>query len=303
MTCNRRTPSVPAPGLILLLAVVGISSASILIRISSAPALVIAFYRLAYAALLHMLLALPGRHSFGDFDRGTLLRSAAAGIFLAVHFGLWITSLGFTTVAASTVLVSFHPLITAAGGYLLFRESLSPKALFAMIAGLVGTAILAFGGGMGASTTLTGDLLALGGAGAMAGYLLVGRFVRRTVGTLPYTVVVYSVASISTALIAGALRVPLTGYSMREHAIFLALAILPTLFGHTLLNWALAHVQTSGVSLSVLGEPVAATVMAWLILDETPASHQLLGGAVILVALAGYLRRAGAARRKEGNAI
>ncbi|MFW5896679.1 MAG: DMT family transporter [Bacillota bacterium] len=301
MTRYLRTPSVPAPGLVLLLAVVGISSASIFIRISSAPALAIAFYRLAYAAVLHILLALPRLDSFTDFGRGTLWKSVGAGIFLAIHFGLWITSLGLTTVAASTVLVSFHPLFTAAGGYLLFGESLGPRALLAMLAGLVGTAILAFGGEAGEASTLTGDLLALGGAGAMAGYLLVGRFVRRSVGTLPYTVVVYSVAAVTTAAIAGGLSVPLIGYSVREHLIFAALAVLPTLFGHTLLNWALAHVQTSGVSLSVLGEPVAATLMAWLLLKETPAAHQLLGGSVILVALAGYLQRAGASRRSGGT--
>ncbi len=294
----NRTHPIPPPGPILLLAVIGISSASILIRWSAAPALTIAFYRLGYAAAIHAAISLANRNGYRAFDRWAILRSILAGCFLAAHFGLWITSLGYTTVAASTVLVSFHPLLTAAGGFFLFREKLSSGALAAMLVGLFGTGIIAFGGGLSVGTGSLGAGLALLGALAMSGYLLAGRAVRRRVGTIPYTVVVYAVAAASVAAVAQMRGIPLVGFPLREHLIFVALAVFPTLFGHTLLNWALAHVQTAGVSFSALGEPVVATLLAWLLLREVPAAHQIVGGLVVLVALGTYLRRVSSRRRR-----
>ena len=275
-----------SPGLVLVVAVVCISSASILIRLSEAPAPAIAFYRLGYAVIIHGALSLRRLSGFRRFARSDLYRALGAGVFLAAHFLMWVTSLGYTTVASSTVLVSFHPVFTALGGYLLFKEPLGRRGVVSIGLAMAGTAIIAYGGYMGETPVLRGDLLALGGAFGMAAYLLIGRGVRRRVDTLPYTVVVYGAATLTLLIPLLVTQLPIGGYPMREHLIFVALAILPTLLGHTLLNWALAHVQVAGVSTAVLGEPLGATLLAYVILFETPTSYQWFGGGLILIGLA-----------------
>jgi len=290
----------PTPGLVLLLAVAGISSASILVRLSEAPPLSIAFFRLAYAAVLHVVICLATRQRLGDLRADTLVYSIVAGLCLAAHFGLWITSLAYTTVAASTVLVTFHPMFTAVGAHFFLKEPIGPGTLLAMTVGVGGTVVIAFGGGIGAGRALLGDGLALAGAVAMSAYLLFGRRVRRTVGTLPYATIVYTVAAAGIALASVIGEVPIAGHGPREHLLFFGLAVIPTLCGHTLLNWALAHVRATGVSIAVLGEPVAATILAWLILREIPHGHQIIGGGIVLFALTMHLSRIRRATEKGG---
>ncbi len=276
-------------GLVLLLGVVCASSASILFRLAAAPPAVAAFYRLAYAAAIHGIISASDLRAYRDFDMPTLRGALLAGLALAIHFLLWFTSLDFTSVAASTVLVSLHPVFTAALAYLFLREILSlPQILCALLA-LAGTGVIAVGDA-GQPGTLLGDVLALGGAAAMATYLLIGRRVRATVETMPYTTVVYASSAICVLAFLVSSGTSLGGYGVREHILFLSLAILPTLFGHTLFNWSLRHIQTFNVSASVLGEPVGATILAYFVLHELPGVHQLIGGALILLGL-GFLTR------------
>ncbi len=282
----------------LLLAVVCVSSGSILIRLADAPAVTVAFYRLGYAAIIHGMLSIPGRSSYRRLDRERLLKSLVAGGALAVHFVLWILSLDHTTVAASTVLVSFHPVFTALFAYMAFGERLSPGQLVCVLLALCGTAVIAGGAHLTGGSPL-GDGLALGGAAAMAVYLLAGRQVRARIPTLTYTTVVYSFAALCVMALILILGRPLAGGGSREHLIFVALAVIPTLLGHTLLNWSLAHIGAFDVSASVLGEPVGATLLAYFLLREVPGPHQVAGGAMILVALGLLIRNrtAGGAAR------
>ena len=272
-------------GLVLLTGVVCASSASILIRLADAPTLVVAFYRLAYAAVLHAALSTFALGKYRDFDSKTLKYSLFAGFALAVHFVLWIYSLEYTTVAASTVLVSFHPIFTAVLAYFILREGFSLSKILCIIMALLGTVVIAYGD-YGQPGTLLGDGLALGGALAVAVYFLIGRTVRARVPTLPYTTTVYASASLCVLLMLAMSGESLRGYSAREHLIFVALAIVPTLLGHTLFSWSLKHLDAFYVSASVLGEPVGATIMAYLVLQELPGIHQAAGGILILIGLA-----------------
>ncbi len=281
---------------VLIVAVVCVSSGSILIRMADAPALTVALYRLGYAAIIHALLSVPGRRDYLRFDRGTLLKSLAAGAALSVHFVLWILSLDHTTVAASTVLMSFHPVFTAVFAYVALGETLSRGQMVSVVLALIGTIVIA-GGAHFAGGSLLGDGLALAGGAALAVYLLVGRQVRERISTLTYTTVVYSFAAVCVMVLMVILGRPLGGGGPREHLIFVALAVVPTLLGHTLLNWSLAHIQAFDVSASALGEPVGATLLAYFLLHEVPAPHQLAGGAMVLVALGLLLRNRNAAGR------
>ncbi|MBX6349986.1 MAG: DMT family transporter [Clostridia bacterium] len=298
--------------LALATAVVAVSFASIFVRFSSAPPVVLSFYRLALAVPLTVLASAAGTGIRGRTraaggagvaraGRPAAARArwpaardvalmAASGLLLALHFTSWIASLRYTTVASSLVLVSSHPLLVAAAAVPLGDEPLSRAAYLAAGVALLGTAIVGGGDYALGGTALYGDGLALLGAACLAGYMLVGRRLRSRLDNATYTTWVYAFAAVALGLGARVAGVPLVPYPPREWAIFLALAVVPTLFGHTLFNWALEHVPAATVSVTNLGEPVGATLLAWLVLGELPTAAEAAGGAAILAGLVGFLR-------------
>ncbi len=272
----------------LTTAVIAISFAAIFIRLSGAPPLIIAFYRLFFSLFL---LAPPLFVQWKEFRLikiSDLIGMSGSGFFLAGHFYLWISSLEYAPVAVSVVLVSVHPLIVAVAGFFLLGDTIPQRFFLSIALVLAGTAAIAaesITGFVEGSTELKGALMALGGAAMMAGYLLVGRRLRQTLSTTIYATGTYGVAALLlfvAAIIAG---VPLTGYPPLEYMLFLALAIIPTLLGHTVFNWALKKVRASLVSLLYLGEPVGATLLAFIVLQELPTTMQAAGGLVILSGL------------------
>lgn len=288
--------------LMLFLGVIGASSASILIRLADAPPTVVAFYRLFYAALIHLVISAPKLGAYRAFDSKALLKTVLAGVALAIHFIFWFYSLEYTSVAASTVLVSLHPIFTGILAYLFMKEKLSSAQIICILFALCGTLLIAVGD-YSEPGTIMGDALALAGALAVAVYFLIGRQVRANINTMPYTSLVYSFAAVTVLIVLTISGEPIMGYGSTEHILFVALAIVPTLFGHTLFNWALRHVQTFNVSASILGEPVGATILAFFILNELPNTHQLVGGALILVGLAFLTRQdaiAGTSHNQQG---
>lgn len=280
-----------SPYLVLLVAILAVSFASIFIRFSQAPSLVVAFYRLFFTWLL--LLPWAGRAYFheGRLNRRNVTLSLASGVFLAFHFALWISSLRYTTVASSVVLVSFHPLLVAAFGYLFLREGVSQRQLLGLVLTVGGSTLLGYGDFKVGWQSVQGDLMALGGALMMAGYLLIGRRLRQEMSVFLYTGLVYGTSALALFLMTLAQGVPLFPYPSEEWLIFLVLAFIPTIFGHTLFNWALKFFPATLISVSILGEPVGAALLAYLILGERPTLEVLLGAPVILTGL--YLFIAG----------
>jgi drug/metabolite transporter (DMT)-like permease len=262
--------------------VVAVSASPILIRVAAMPALALAFWRcLAGSAVLAPF---APRGQLGRLARYDLLRLAAAGACLAAHFALWNASLGLTTVAAATTLVSCAPLFVGVGSVFL-GEAPSPRAWAGIILATAGAVVIAlgdaagFGGGSGA---VLGDVLAFAGALALAGYLLLGRVARRRLSVLTYATSVYGVAA--AVLLPACL---LTGSSLGGYpaASWLALAGVvagPQLLGHTVFNGLLATVSATMVALALLLEPVVATGLAWWLFDELPGSGFWAGAPMVL---------------------
>ena len=269
-----------------LLAVLCSSAASILFRLSGAPALAAAFWRMAFAAVLLLGPVLLRRGLRGIPGRawGLCLLSGAA---LALHFGAWITSLERTSVAASTVLVSMSPLFVALFGLLTGRRP-TRALLLCLPAAVLGTVLTVWGGDAG---TLWGGALALLGAAAVAVYLMLGRRARRDLPALSYALIVYSAAALFLALACAAADTPLLGYSGPQFLYFLLMAAVSTLGGHTLNNYLLKYWSPQLLSLTSLLEPVFSGLLALLLLREAPGPLTLLGGAVLLCAVGVYLRR------------
>lgn len=275
------------PELALLLGVTAVSFAAPLIKLSEAPPVAIAFYRLAFAAAATFLLARgrPGRLP----DRRSTELAALAGLFLGLHFAVWIASLSYTSVVNSVVLVTLQPVITALASRLLFREHLNRRAILGITLALVGGLALAGGDLRSGAADLYGDALAFLGAIFVAAYFLVGRALRRTVSTLTYTFWVYGTAAGVLLFLALVTRTPLGPYGPGDWLIFAGLALVCTLLGHSVFNWALAYLPATSVTVAILGEPIGAGLLALLLFHEAPRLGQLLAGAVLLSGIAVYL--------------
>lgn len=281
-------------------AVVAVSFSAIFIRLAVAPALVIAAYRLLITILIIAPPALSLKHRELRRLSGTEVGLAVlGGFFLAGHFYAWIASLSLTSIAHSVLFVSTHPLFVIVASRFFFAEKVSPRALVGSLLALAGIVVISGGSFRAAYDTIPGDFLALTGAVMMAGYLLIGRSLRRGISTLGYTFIVYGTAA--AVLTAAALigRIPLYPYPAMDYLLFVALALIPTIMGHSVFNWALQRYSATFVSLCFLGEPVGAAVLAWLIFQEQPASFFFPGAALVLGGLVLVVTR----RTKENGPI
>jgi drug/metabolite transporter (DMT)-like permease len=268
--------------------VLAVSAAAIFIRLADAPALAVALWRNALGVLVLLPIALYRREAF---PRGrALLVGVASGVALGAHFGFWISSLDYTSVAASVVLVCTQPVFVAILAYLVFGERTSSLSFFGILVALAGTAVIASDGSVG-SATFFGNTLAVIGAITVAVYVLIGRSLRTTgVGVLPYSIVVYASASATLAPAALYADAPLWGYSGETWFWLFAITLGPQILGHTVLNWALRYVEASIVSGTILAEPVVSAFLAWLVLSEKPGLATLQGGVIILMGLFLLLR-------------
>ena len=268
--------------------VLAVSAAAIFIRLAEAPAIAIAFWRCALGAAILLPPALVRREKFPTGR--TLYVGMASGVALGAHFGFWISSLDYTSVAASVVLVSTQPVFVAVLAYLLFGERTSQLSFAGILVALAGTAVIAGDGSVG-SAALFGNMLALVGAATVAVYVLIGRSSRTGgVGVLPYSIVVYSAAALTLLPVALAFDIRLWGYSGETWFWLWAITLGPQIMGHTVFNWTLRYVEASIVSGTILAEPVVSALLAWLILSERPGLLTILGGGVVLFGLFLLLR-------------
>ncbi len=279
------------PLFIIVLGVVCTSFASIFTRLATAPPLVIAFYRLAITVLLisPFLLFGSGREELKSMRGRDLALASLSGAFLAVHFTVWITSLRYTSIASSTVLVTLQPIFVISLGYLFLKEKISTAGGSGGAIALAGSMLIGFGDFRIGGQALLGDLLAFSGAFFVAVYVLIGRSLRSRLSLLPYVFVVYGTAVLFLLLFNLLTGTPLYPYPPRDWLWFFALAVFPTIFGHTVFNWALRYVKAALVSVSILGEPVGATLLGILFFREIPGMIQVLGGLAVISGLTVFL--------------
>jgi drug/metabolite transporter (DMT)-like permease len=274
------------PYLAVLVGVFAVSFSALFVRLCSAPALIIATYRLLFTFLLLVPLSLVDRfQGVRAMNRRQICLAAASGIFLALHFVTWFTSLKYTSVASSVVIVTTQPVFVVIGSYLFFREKVSRLAMLGGALALSGSFVIGAGDFRVGMQAFIGDLLALAAAVFVSGYLLIGRRLRGNVELTGYTFVTYGVSSL--VLVAASLlaRVPFYPYPAADWLLFLALAAICTVLGHTVFNWVLRYVQASVVAVSILGEPIGAILWASLFLGETPTLRQVAGAALIFSGL------------------
>jgi drug/metabolite transporter (DMT)-like permease len=287
MSENTKYASAPYRAKIVLpLGLIAISFASIFIKLCEAPPLVIAAYRLGLAALILASFHLPQTlREIQRLSRREFFLTLSAGLFLSLHFAFWITSLKYTSVASSVIFVTTNPIFVALASVLLLREKFSLLLFFSILVAVAGGLIIAWGDWDLGQRTVYGDALALLGAVMATGYLLVGRRIRPKMNLGPYITLVYGVAGILLILFALLGGDPFWGYSYKDYFLFLLLALVPQLIGHTTVNWALRFFSATLVAVFILGEPILATILAYFFLGEPIGRNIFLGGTLVLLGI------------------
>jgi drug/metabolite transporter (DMT)-like permease len=272
-------------------AVIAVSTSSILIRLTASPPLVTASYRILGASVILLLLAaLGGLRDLRALDRRSWSLLVLSGLLLGVHFALWTSSLFLTTVGSAVFLVDTHPVVIAIAAWWFLKEPTQRNTWIGIVLTMLGGALIAAGDFRAGGTALIGDLMAFLAAVAVAGYLVIGRHARRGLSTSSYSGAVFGIAGLLLLTLAFLSESSLIPATRSDPVVWLGLILIPTLGGHTVFNWALRHVPASVVGVSILGEPVISTVLAWPILGEAPAPTAVLGGVLILAGLFVALR-------------
>ncbi len=291
------------PLLVIVFGILAVSTGSIFVRYAQvyAPSIFIAAYRLGLATLLLAPVALLRHRSElrGIQGRDRTL-AIGSGIFLALHFATWISSLEYTTVVSSVVLVSTAPLWVALLSPITVKEPLTKPILIGMGIAFMGVVIVGVSdvcsiqGGKLLCPSLNefirgeafiGDLLALVGAWMAAGYLLIGRRLRVRISLVPYIFVVYGVAAIVLAILMFASGQTAFGYPPQTYLWLILLALVPQIMGHSSFNWALGYLSAAFVSITLLGEPIGSAVLAYILLDEAPTALKIFGAILILAGI------------------
>jgi drug/metabolite transporter (DMT)-like permease len=288
MNAMNRT-KVPIP-VFLLIGIIAISFSAIFVRWSDAPAAVTAMYRLLMTNVLMLPFLWSYRSEITRIRLRDWLRTAASGIALGLHFLFWMDSLRFTTVASSTAILTLEPIFVLVGAFLLYGQRTSRAAFMAMCVAIVGAICIGWGDFQFSGAALKGDFLSLIGTVAVALHMLWGKGLRERISAFVYSFFVFLFAGLVLAITNVISGTSFTAYPAKEWGVFLLLAIIPTVFGHYVFNWLLKYMKASSVSMTVLGEPLGASILAYFLLGEKITTIQLLAGCLLLVGVGLFLR-------------
>jgi drug/metabolite transporter (DMT)-like permease len=286
---NMQSPALLKPYLAVFVGALSVSTSAILVKWVDAPAAVIAFYRLFFTVLFMTPFFIKYIPKLRTITKRDWLFSVVSGILLAFHFILWFESLNYTSVTSSVVLVTLQPLFAFVGGYVFFKERLTVGALLSGLLAITGSIIISWGDFQVSGKALFGDMLALLACAMVTGYWLFGQDLRKRLSLMTYTYVVYGVSSITLLLYVLFFKYPLFSYGQTDWVCFILLAIVPTLLGHSLMNWSVKWVSAATISMSILFEPVGASILAYFLLGEIIQPSQWIGGFFILTGIGTYL--------------
>ena len=278
--------SLQLPYLALLIGMFAISTSAILIRYSESEPLVIGTYRQAFATLIFLPFILKDKAAeIRSQSSPVIFEMIFTGVLLGAHFSFFITSVKETSVAASVLLATCHVVYVAVLGWVFFGEALSSKAVFGTLVSLGGILILFGGDLIDNPGNFIGNMFAFI-SGILAGlYYLSGRKLRKIISLPTYAFVVYLFSFISMFSIVLLQNLTYTNMPIFEIQLFLLMALVPTLLGHTMQNWAIGYLPAYIVSISLLAEPIGSGLLAWLFFQEVPSFGVMFGGLIVISGL------------------
>lgn len=274
------------PYMLVIIGVIAVSTSAIFVKLSSASSGVIAFYRLFFSVVIMIpMFSIKYIKEITKVSIRDFILATVAGIFLAFHFILWFESLNYTSVASSTVLVTLQPLFAFIGTYFFFHEQLSRKTIISALIAICGSILISWGDFYISKEALFGDILALIACALITAYLLIGQSLRKRISMITYTFIVYLMSAITLLIYVILKNEALYPYPAIDWIYFILLAIVPTLLGHSLFNLSLKWVSTNVISMAILFEPVGAAILAYILLNETLAWTQVVGGLIVMIGL------------------
>lgn len=268
--------------LLLAIAIIFISFAAVFVKWSEAPATVISMYRMYLSSLFLLPFVYVYRKDLAKISGKKWILLIIAGMFLALHFALWFESLKLTSVANSTIILTLQPIVALIGGYFIFKERTNSATLLTLAIAIIGIVMVSWDDfNLQQPSALLGNFLSFLSVLAVVGYLFIGQSNVRGISHWVYSFIVFFVAGATLHLFNLLQNIPVLGYDSTEWGIFFLLAIFPTV-AHVIFNYLLNFVNSSTISMSILGEPVGATFLAFFILNETITLLQLIGGLIVL---------------------
>ncbi|XID94816.1 DMT family transporter [Paenibacillaceae bacterium WGS1546] len=286
---NRKSPPI-APLIPLIVGMIAISFAPILVRYSDAPVSVQGMYRMLFTVLLMLPFGARQLRTARSIGRKDWLLLGLAGFFLALHFLLWMESLNYTSIASSTIILTLEPVFVMIGAYFAFKDKIGKLPLLGLALGLAGAFVVGSGDFRISGDAFQGDVLSFLGMLAIVANMLLAKVILRRVSAYLYSLIVFAIAFVCFAVYNGIAEFNVINYMPREWLIFVLLAIVPTVLGHMIFNWLLQYVKPTTVSMTVLAEPVGASLLGLVLFQEMLSGFQLIGGGLIIVGLLLYLK-------------
>ncbi len=270
--------------IVLAIAVVNVSAASILVRLSNVHGYVAASWRLLIGSILTLFIYLYLKRRFrleSPINFKHVFYMALSGVSLALHFTLWMESLRHLAVGASVTIVDAYPALLAIIGTTIFKERYSWREYIGIIITFIGISSLTFesftnGYSPPGGDPILGSIYALLGMFAVSIYFSIGKAIRASYDTISYTLVVYTVAAITSILMTIYEGIPLLGYPLESYLYLLLLGIVPMVGGHTLLNYLLSRMKLAAVTVPVITEPIVSSILAYILFGEALPSLIIL---------------------------
>ncbi|EMI09984.1 DMT family transporter [Anoxybacillus gonensis] len=274
----------------LIIGALSISTSAIFVKFTDAPSAVIAFYRLFFAVVfMTPLFIVKHIRETKQMNKKDWAFAVLSGTLLAFHFILWFESLRYTSVASSVVLVTLQPIFAFVGGFFFFKEKMTISEWVSALLAILGSVIISWGDFRVSGKALYGDMLALIACAMVTGYWLVGQHLRKQFSLITYTYIVYGIASLVLSVYVSLFRYSFLSYNANDWWCFILLAVIPTLFGHSLFNWAMKWVNAAMVSMAILFEPIGAIILAYIWLNEQVYLSQGIGSFFIIIGIGAYM--------------
>lgn len=280
--------------LIIILGTISISMSAIFGRMSTAPSVILVFYRMLFAVLLLLPVVLTKcKDELKNLNRQDVLRCACSGMFLGMHFTLYFQSLKFTSIAAAVVLVNMEVFFVALVMMFVWHEKIPFKGLIGIIVAFLGTVIIAMADMGGGTNVVLGDIFAFIGSLCVAIYTMIGKKCRERLSTSVYTCFVYGFAALTVAVAAVATGTSFGGHDPMNLAYAFGMTIFCTFLGHSVYSWGLKYLSASYITTIKLLEPLFAAVLGFFFFGEIPGVLVIVGGCVIIGGILWYSKTEG----------
>ncbi|MGM9987276.1 MAG: DMT family transporter [Bacillaceae bacterium] len=268
--------------------IVAISTSAIFAKFTTASPSILSMYRLWFACLLLLPMAWKKREQMVTIGRKGWLSLAGAGFFLAMHFFLWYSSLLYTSIASSTIILALQPVISLVGGFFFFRDKVNRLTIGSMCIAIIGAMMIGWGDLGLSKKAIIGDFLSFVSVIMVVFYLLIGQNMVKKVSHWIYTFFVFAFAAITLTIINIGTQQPFFDYRIQDWIIFFCLALIPSC-AMVIHNWLMNYVTATTISMGILGEPLGASALAYVILGEQLSVFQWGGGILVIIGVFFFL--------------